>query len=70
MGLTFVIPSWSSGPHLPTASLTFRFLSLIQIRALNPELIARQPNLFPHYHCSAEVDMSGIHPHRSGNSNG
>jgi hypothetical protein len=22
MGLTFVIPSWSTGPHLPTASLT------------------------------------------------
>ena len=24
MGLIFVIPSWSSGPHLPTASLTLQ----------------------------------------------
>ena len=30
MGSTSVIPSWSSGPHLPTASLTPRFLCLIR----------------------------------------
>jgi len=26
MGLTFVIPSWSTGLHLPTASLTLSFV--------------------------------------------
>ena len=28
MGLTFVIPPWSTGPHLPTTSLTLGFVPI------------------------------------------
>jgi hypothetical protein len=66
VGLTFVIPSWSSGPHLPSAS-NRRFHEIQSISVFAVETDSTAPvRLNPQQHSEYEwlpyeVALTGVH---------